>query len=441
MKKLLIVGGGHATAALLNQLHKQTSNGCFDWQVTVISAESTEAVNRPLLSKDYLSHKVGDDQLPLIASEVRQAMTSTLGLQWLTDCRVISVDRQRHQLQLYNGCKLEWDTLVLATGVRLRQLSLPGGDQPVSEMKGVFYLKTASQSQALRQALQHARQLTVIGGGFIGLEVAATARQQGVAVRVLESGERLLRRVVAAPVSHWFQQMHIEQGVELRLNSSLQHLLADDHGNVRAIQLASGDVLATDLVVVGVGVEPETGLAQSAGLACDNGILVNEQCQTSDPNIFAAGDGANRRHPLYQQRLRLESVENATHQGQLIAAMLTQSPLPPTAVPWFWSTQYDARLQIAGLSQGYDQLITRQAKGKPGISWLYLRQGRLLACDAVNRPADFLQAKKLIGSGQLLDPLQAADAAIPLGQCVAPVDPDDPNAGNSRTLATAAVAS
>lgn len=415
-KRLVIVGGGQVAATLLTQLNKFKS----DLEITLVSAEDSLPVNRPLLSKDYLCGKAAEDQLALIAPE----RLSNLNLTVQLSTRVTSIDRQSQTLTLDSGEQRAWDFLVLATGAPVRKLSIPGAD-----LDGVHYLKTRADADVIRSQLKPGSQLTVIGGGYIGLEIAASARQLGVKVRLLETGERILRRVVAPEVSRWFSDLHQSEGVEVLTNSSVSRLLGDANGGLNAVELTGGEQLQTDVLVAGIGVIPDVALAEQADIDCMpngscGGIQVNQYCQTNDAHIYAAGDIACRIHPFYAQPIRLESIESAQHQAQIIAAHLCDQPIPETGVPWFWSTQFGQKLQIAGLATlpgfRYDQLVVRRSaeEGKPSISWLYLKEGRLLACDALGRPGDFLHAKKLIAKESLVDIERLSDASVPLSKCV-----------------------
>ncbi|WP_221801571.1 NAD(P)/FAD-dependent oxidoreductase [Oceanobacter mangrovi] len=408
MERLVIVGGGHVAAALLSQLQKQGYGG----QITLLSAEGTLPVNRPLLSKDYLLGKADDSQLTLLDPQ----RLPDLQLDIRLDSGVCAIDRQQRRVLLQDGSSLGWDRLVLATGARLRQLQIPG-----SQLEGVCYLKTRADAERLRARLRPGQRLTVIGGGFIGLEIAASGRQLGLDVTLLEAGGRLLQRVADAAVAEYLAGLHQQQGVEIRYHSKVAELQASQvpGHQVNQVLLEDGSVIPTDLVVVGIGVEPDSALAQAAGLDCDNGVRVDALCQTSDPAIFAAGDCANRFNRFYQRQLRLESVESAQHQAAIIAARLCQQPEPADAPAWFWSTQYGHKLQMVGLPDGCDQVLSRQqADSARGVSWLYLAGNRLLACHSLGRPADFLQAKKLIVNATELDLERLSDGDIPLNQCL-----------------------
>ncbi len=401
MQKLVIVGGGHAAAQLIRILHKKG----FDGALTLISEEPELPYNRPLLSKDFLNGDIGEAQLPLLPS----AVYDKLGVQLYLNNRVEEIDRLAQCIRLADGQRVHYDTLVLATGANPRRLDIPG-----SSLQGVHYLKTLSDARKLQEGFQLGQRLCVIGGGYIGLEIASAARKLGLEVDLLERGDRLLGRVVAAEVAHYFHNLHEEQGVLIRTQTEVAEFLGE--AQVTGVRLANGECLATDHVVIGIGVEPAEQLAQDAGLKCDNGILIDANCQTSDSAIYALGDCARQYHPHYQRWLRIESVQNCNSQAANLASVLLNAESPAAEVPWFWSTQFGRRLQIAGLNTGYTQVIQRGSDSE--CSWLYLQDGELIACDAINRPADFLQAKKLIASRARLNPEQARDLSRPLTECV-----------------------
>lgn len=402
MQHLVIVGGGHLAAALISGLYKHD----FDGQVTLLSAEGSLPCNRPVLSKEYLKGELTEEGLELIAEHI----WSDPRFSYQLNTQVSEINRQQKTV-VANGHPVPYDQLILATGTTPRRLDIPG-----HELANIHYLKTLSDAKKLRGALQPGKRLAVIGGGFIGLEIAAAARQAGMAVTLLEAGQRVLGRVVAPEVSDYFLRLHQAQGVEIRTGVGVENFMGQQA--IEAVRLTNGEVLTADQVVVGIGVVPEVSLAQQAGLECDNGIVIDQSCRTSDPAIHAGGDCAIQFSPLYNRNLRLESVQNTSAHAQVILAELTGQPIPTSAVPWFWSTQYEARLQIAGLSLDYDQLITR-GQDTQARSWLYLKQGRLIACDAINRPADFLQAKKMILTETRIDCHKAEDINIPLNRCIA----------------------
>jgi 3-phenylpropionate/trans-cinnamate dioxygenase ferredoxin reductase subunit len=335
-----------------------------------------------------------------------------------TGVRVLAIARAARTVLLADGGALPYTGLVLATGATPRRLGIPGGDAA-----GVLVLRSRDDASAIAEHFRHCAErqqsVVVIGGGFIGLEVAATARKKGLAVTVLEAAPRLLGRVLAPMLCDWYAQLHRSHGVEVRLDARIEALETDADGHASAVRLAGGESLPAGLVVVGVGVAANDGLAAAAGLACDRGIVVDDCGRTDDPAIVAAGDCTARRL-ADGTLLRLESVQNATEQGKSAAAALLGRPRPFTATPWFWSDQYDRKLQMAGLSAGADAWVLRGALDAPSFSVWHYRAGRLVAVDAVNSPRDHLLSRKLLDAAVSPAPTQAADMAADLGALLKP---------------------
>jgi 3-phenylpropionate/trans-cinnamate dioxygenase ferredoxin reductase subunit len=312
---------------------------------------------------------------------------------------------------LQSGEQVTYRGLALCTGARLRQLPLPGAD-----LGGVLGLKTVDDALALSAALDvchlESKPLVVIGGGFIGLEVAATARKRGVEVTVLEGLGRLMSRVVAPIVSEAALALHESHGARLMFDVKVVALEGAD-GSVNAVRLADGQRIPAGCVLVGVGVEQNDQLAAAAGLECDRGIIVDECSRTSAAHVVAAGDCTARRR-ADGSFLRLESVQNAVEQGKSAAAALLGREQPFTATPWFWSDQYEMKLQMVGLSHGYDQVVTRGDVASRTFSAFYFRDGILVAVDSLSRPPDHLAARKLLDRGVSPTPAQVADTAFNL---------------------------
>jgi 3-phenylpropionate/trans-cinnamate dioxygenase ferredoxin reductase subunit len=307
-----------------------------------------------------------------------------------------------------DGRQLTYDKLALCTGASAIQLALPGADLP-----GVHYLRSLADVESIKQHLDAVTQVVIIGGGYIGLEAAASLRKLGREVRVLEAAERLLQRVTAPQVSAFYQRVHTQAGVVIHTGTVAQ-AFDGDHG-LRQVICADGQRFAADMVIIGVGVKPNTELAVAAGLAVDNGIVVDEYCQTSEPNIVAAGDCASQWNPRFGQRLRLESVPNAMEQAKAAAASICGKQQSQQSLPWFWSDQYDLKLQIAGLNAGHDHVVLRgDHRTGRSFSAFYLRQGELIAADCINRPADFVATKALLNQGCAPDPDYLAAEDRPL---------------------------
>ncbi len=402
---VVIVGGGHAAAQAVPALRR------FGWKgtITLVSDEPTLPYHRPPLSKDYLKGVRDVDQILIRRAPVYEKAEATT----LLGRRAVSIDREGRTLTLDDGSAWPYASLLLATGSLPRRLPIPG-----AELAGVHYIRNIRDVDGLRQELEPGRRAVVIGGGYIGLETAASLRALGHAVTLLEAQDRVLERVTCDPVSRFYERLHREEGVDLRTGVQAARLVGQDR--VEGVELVDGIRIEADIVVIGIGIVPDTALAADAGVNVDDGILVDTNARTSDPHIFAAGDCTRFDHPIYARSLRLESVQNANDQAVAAASAICGAPAPYEAVPWFWSDQYDVKLQIAGLSSGHDEVILR---GDPddgrSFSALYLAQGRLLAVDAVNRAKDFMAAKKLLAAGAAIDRERAGDPETPLGEAVA----------------------
>jgi len=291
---------------------------------------------------------------------------------------------------------------LLTTGSRVRRIDVPGANLP-----GVHYLRTIADADGITASLHPNARVLVVGAGYIGLEVAAVLAQQGLDVTVLEAADRVMARVVCAEVSDFYQQQHSDAGVKIHCSSVVQVL----HGRsrVEAVETVGGRRFPCDVVIVGIGIDPCIELADAAGFDCANGIVVDEYARTEDPHVFAAGDCTNHPHPLFARRLRLESVQNAVHQARVAAMSLLGAPAAYSEVPWFWSDQYDLKLQIAGLSAGYDEIVIRGERSTKSFAAYYLSSGRIIAVDAINSPRDFVNAKKLVAAQVAVSAAALAD--------------------------------
>ncbi len=395
---VVIVGASHASVQAIDSLRREGHSG----RIVLVGDEPYLPYNRPPLSKKYFSGELDRERLLLRgAGFYEQAHVETrLGL------RVTAIDRSDQRLRLNDGEELRYDKLLLCIGSRPRLLEVPGYD-----LAGIHYLRTMADVDAIRIDLAGASKLVVVGAGYIGLEAAASARHLGIDVTVLEMADRPMNRVVAPEISSFYQRRHEHEGVRILCNTSVSSFSGTDR--VRAVHCGDRD-FAADLVIVGVGILPESTLAASAGLRCENGIWVDELCQTSDPNIFAAGDCTYQPSVRYGRRVRLESVDNAVEQARTAAANICGKAVRHEHVPWFWSDQYDIKLQIAGLTHGYDQTVMRGDPDSGRFALYYLADGELLAVDAVNSPKDFMTGKKWIGEHKRPDPVRLADPATDL---------------------------
>ena len=397
-ESIVVVGGGQAAAQLIVSLRL----GGFDGRITLVSDEDISPYQRPPLSKQYLSGKLERTRLLL-----RQpAYYESKGVQLLLGRRVLSIDRQARRAELDKGAELQYDRLVLATGSTLRRLTIPGSDLP-----GIHYLRSLSDADRLRSELIRNRRIVIVGGGYIGLEVAATAQQAGAKVTVLEAEDRLMSRAVSASVADWLATLHRESGVRICLGAQVSGFAGQ--GRVQGVETTSGSHDA-DAVVVGIGVLPSADLARASGLGVDNGICTDEYCRTSDEAILAAGDCARAVNTLLGTAVRLESVQNAVDHGQVAASVILGTPKPYASIPWFWSDQYRVKLQIAGLAAPADETVLRGDPQSGSFAAFRLREGRLTAVEALSSPRDFMMGKKLIASGVRPDPDLLKDDSIPL---------------------------
>ena len=399
----VIVGAGQAGLQIAESLRHEKYLG----PITLLGAEAHAPYNRPPLSKQWLRERRSTAALFIRGPEAIARRHIDLQLHTTAS----AIDRAARLVHCADGRSFPYGGLALATGARLRTLALPGAG-----LQGVCGLRTIDDAERIAAALDRcaarAAPVVVIGGGFIGLEVAATARKQGLEVTVLEGLERLMSRVVAPIVSEAAAQLHRAHGVQLVFGVRVTELLGQGD-EVRAVRTADGQEYAAGCVVVGVGVDPEDALARAAGLDCDRGIIVDDCSRTSDPLIVAAGDCCARRR-ADGTLLRLESVQNASEQGKSAAAALLGQERRFSAAPWFWSDQYDVKLQMVGLSSGYDQVVTRGDTTQPAFSAFYFRGARLLAVDSLNRIPDHMVGRKLLDHGRSPTPEQAADGTFDL---------------------------
>src|SRR5579871_3246872 len=403
-KSVLIVGAGHAgyqAAASLRQ------HG-FAERICLINDEAHLPYQRPPLSKAYLKGEGKPDSLMFRPDKFYRDQTIEL----IAD-RAAFIDRAAQRLVLASGAFLDYGHLVLATGARNRLLDLPNAN-----LADVKYLRILDESEVLRQRVATAKHVAVIGAGFIGLEFAATARAKGLEVDVLELGTRVMARAVTAEISEFFQARHTAAGIRLHLGVQATSIESDG-GKVTGVSLSDGRHIPADLVVVGVGVLPNVELAAEAGLPVAAGIIVNEQLLTADPNISAIGDCALFESPRFGGSLRLESVQNATDQAKCVAARLTGDDKAYDGMPWFWSDQGDDKLQIAGLTTGYDQVVMRGDPAQKAFSAFCYRAGKLVGIESVNRAGDHMFGRRFLGMDRALPPEQAADQGFDLKKALA----------------------
>jgi 3-phenylpropionate/trans-cinnamate dioxygenase ferredoxin reductase subunit len=405
IRNVVIVGAGQAAAQAVDTLRRRG----FDGAITLIGEEPESPYQRPPLSKKYLGGALQKERL--LIRPLHFYADHHIDLR-LGRC-VLEIDRRARQVRLDDGERLAYDALLLATGSRPRRPPIPG-----ASLEGVHFLRTVRDVDRLREALVPGRHMAIVGGGYIGLEVAATCRELGLEVTVLEMASRLMSRVVCEPISAFFEAEHARHGVRTVCSAKVQALTAAGE-RVRGVLCEDGSEYPAEIVLIGVGVVAAEELAASAGLECANGIVVDEHCRTTDAHIYAAGDCTNHPNPHYGVRVRLESVDNAFEQGSSAALNLLGVPTVHDKVPWFWSDQYDLKLIIVGLCQGHDAIIVRGAPASRSFSVCYLRAGELVAIDTVNSPKDQMAARKLIAARVRPDPRKLADATVPLRDCAA----------------------
>jgi 3-phenylpropionate/trans-cinnamate dioxygenase ferredoxin reductase subunit len=400
---VLIAGAGHAGFQLAASLRQHG----FGERICLINDEAHLPYQRPPLSKAYLKGEGRPDSLMFRPDKFYRDQNIEL----IGD-RAAFIDRTARRLVLESGALLDYGHLVLATGARNRLLDIPNANLP-----DVRYLRILDESELLRVRIATARHVVVIGAGFIGLEFAATARLKGLEVDVLELGTRVMARAVTAEISDYFQQRHTAAGIRIHLGVQATSIERDGT-NVTGVSLSDGRHIPADLVVVGVGVLPNVELAAEAGLPVAAGIIVDQQLLTADPDISAIGDCALFASPRFGGSLRLESVQNAADHARCVAARLTGDVKPYDGQPWFWSDQGDDKLQIAGLTTGYDRVVVRGDRAERSFSAFCYKAGQLVGIESVNRAADHVFGRKVLGLNRSVTPEQAADLSFDLKAAV-----------------------
>lgn len=399
IERVVIAGAGHAAGQTIATLKKQK----FAGEIVLIGDEPYLPYQRPPLSKKFLSGDLSAERLHVKP----ESFYNDPKIEVRLETPIVAIDRDSKTLRTVHGDSVSYDKLVLALGSRVRRLSIDGAD-----LDGVHYLRTIADVNSIRAELKNRKHAVIIGAGYIGLEVAAVIRQLGLDVTVVEMADRVMSRVVSAEISDFYQIEHTSHGVKLRLSTGITAFRGSDR--INAVEIADGEQVPADFAVVGVGIVPNTELAADAGLIVDDGIVVDDQCQTNDSNIYAVGDCTAHPNAIYNRQLRLESVHNALEQAKTAASNICGNEAHYSQVPWFWSDQYDLKLQIAGLSTGYDDVIIRGNPADRSFACLYLKDGCLIATDAVNSPRDFLQSKVLIAGQLRIDRDKLADANVQL---------------------------
>ncbi|SIN90996.1 3-phenylpropionate/trans-cinnamate dioxygenase ferredoxin reductase subunit [Parasphingorhabdus marina DSM 22363] len=405
MKKhydILIVGAGHAGAQAAIALRQQK----FDGSIGLMGNEKYPPYERPPLSKEYLA---GDKEFERIMLRP-QSFWGERDIELLTGCRVANVDPAGRFVVLTSDEEVSFGKLIWATGGSPRMLDCPG-----SQARNIHGVRSRADVDKIMAALPTVEKVVVIGGGYIGLEAAAVLRKLGKTVTVVESLNRVLSRVAGEPLSRFYEQEHRNQGVTIELNAKVESFETGDDGMATAVQLADGRSLAGDMFIVGIGIIPETGPLVAAGAAAGNGVDVDQHCRTSLENIYAIGDCAAHSNPFAGGALiRLESVQNANDQAKVAALDIVGEECEYNAVPWFWSNQYDLKLQTVGISTGHDEHVLRGNPDDRSFSIVYFKDDKVIALDCVNRTKDYVQGRKAVVEGLNLDRDEAANPEIPL---------------------------
>jgi 3-phenylpropionate/trans-cinnamate dioxygenase ferredoxin reductase subunit len=391
---IIIAGAGHAAGQAAASLRQKGYSG----RIIMIGDEAHIPYQRPPLSKKFLAGELEIKRLHFKPENFYPDQSIELML----STRVESVDPANNTVKLDTDETLHYDKLILATGSRVRELPIPGHD-----LDGVHYLRSINDVLGIQAGFKPGARLVIVGAGYIGLEVAAVAVTHGLDVTILETEDRAMNRVVAPEISDFFQRRHREAGVKIEFGRMVQKFMGD--AALTEVVCADAYSVPADLCIVGIGILPNTDIAEAAGLTCDNGIVVDEHCQTSNADILAIGDCTRHPNGIYGVQLRLESVHNALEQGKTAAANICGENLFYNQVPWFWSDQYGLKLQIAGINNGYDELVIRGDQQNNSFAAFYLLEGKLLSVDAINSPREFMLGKKLITAGAHFDPVELAN--------------------------------
>ena len=402
---IVIIGAGHAggtVAALLRQYDLQGP-------ITMIGEEPSPPYQRPPLSKAWLKGEADADSLALKPLE----FYGENNIDFRPNVRVEAINRAEKTVTLSDGSTLAYDLAILATGARPIRLPIPGAN-----LEGVLELRTAADAEALKAALGPGKTVAIVGGGYIGLEAAASSRALGANAIILERESRILARVACETLSTFFQTYHEARGVKFELGASATGFAGKD-GKVTGVTLADGRTIACDLVLVGVGVAPNEELAKEAGLECARGVVVNLEARTSDPSIFAIGDVAQRPMPIYDRMFRMESVPNALEQAKQAASAITGRPAPAGETPWQWSDQYDLKLQIAGYPFDADHILVRGDPSSNKFAIFHLKGDQVQSVEAINSPPEFMMGRQLIGNRKPVNPAKLADTSISMKEVAA----------------------
>lgn len=401
---ILIVGAGHGgaqTATMLRQLE-------FEGSIAMIGDEPELPYQRPALSKEYFAGEKSFERIQIRPPQFWEDRA----IDFVLDKRVCSVDANAHAITTEKGDTFSYGKLVWATGGAPRMLPIPGG-----YLKSVLSVRTKADADALIATSDNTEQVVIIGGGYIGLEAAAVLSKWKKKVVLLETLPRVLARVAGEPLSRFYEQEHRSHGVDVRLGVTVMAI--EGSSKATGVRLANGEVIPAQCVIVGIGIVPAVAPLEAAGIICRNGAVVDEYCRTSDPDIYAIGDGAAHRNPYAENvTIRLESVQNANDMANVVAKSICGVGERYVSVPWFWSNQYDLKLQTVGLSTGYDDLVIRGAVDSRRFSVIYLKSGKVIALDCINMAKDYVQGKALVSSNLVFDKSLPANSDVPLKEMV-----------------------
>ncbi|MDG1125808.1 MAG: FAD-dependent oxidoreductase [Pseudomonadales bacterium] len=401
MTGIVIIGAGHAAGQAAASLRQAK----FEGPITIIGDEAHVPYQRPPLSKQYLAGTQLADKVYLRAEK----FYADKDIQLMLDTRATQIDPSTKTINLDNGETIAYEKLLISTGSRPRKLSIEGSD-----LSGIHYLRTMDDVDGIRADVKPGANLVIVGGGYIGLEVAAVGIELGMNVHVLEMEERILQRVTTPEMSAYYHKLHTDRGVHIHTQTGVTGF--SGNGSVEKV-LCGDESFDADIVIVGIGVIPNIEIAEEAGIHCNNGIVVDDHCRTSDPDIYAAGDCTNHPNPLMNKRLRLESVPNAMDQARVSTANMLGDDKVYAAIPWFWSDQYDLKLQMVGFSADGDSQVLRGDMDTHQFAIFYLKDGKVVAADAVNSPKEFMLCKQLVGKPA--DPAKLADPETDLKSLLA----------------------
>jgi len=381
--EIVIIGAGHAGGMTAISLRQKN----YDGLITLIGKEAYLPYQRPPLSKGFLAGEMDKERLYLKT----QSYFEKHNIHVIKERKVLDIDRDKKNILLDDRKQIEYGKLVVATGSTLNKINTSCRET------NIHYLRTIADALKIQQALKDKNKITIIGAGYIGLEIASIAARKNINTTIIEMEDRVMSRVICPVVSDFFQKKHEAEGVKFKFNVSVIDI--EDNHNQKQIKCTDGAVIDTDAVVIGVGIKPNIELAINSGLVCQDGIVVDENGQTSDESIFAAGDCTNHPNSVYHKRLRLESVHNAVEQAKSVAASISGESKPYHQVPWFWSDQYNLKLQIAGISQNHDQYVVRGDMEEEQFTVFYLKKKKIIAVDTINNLKEFFNGKKLIAMG------------------------------------------